>query len=136
MSGIGLSLANGNITATLGTMTAPTINATSTLKVNNVDISTIYAPATGSTVYAPATGSTAYAPATGSTVYAPISGSANYAPATGSTAYAPQASPMFSGTLTAPAITTGTSGLISTDSLKCVCLTLEPQQVLSPSMTT
>ena len=35
---MGLSLANGNITATLGTITAPTINATSSLRRNRSDL--------------------------------------------------------------------------------------------------
>ena len=55
------------------------VNVTGTLKVNSEDISTKFAPFSGSVNYAPATGSAIYATKAQLENYAPASGSANYA---------------------------------------------------------
>jgi hypothetical protein len=79
-----------------GTATAPTINATTALKVGGIDISTIYQTISGMSSYI-----TSSSLATSLTSYLTT--------ATATSTYAPKATPTFTGTATAPTINATTA---------------------------
>ena len=98
-----------------GTATAPTVNATTSLQVGGIDISTIYQTLGGMSSYITssslATTLTSYlTTATASTTYQTTANMSNYlTTATASSTYAPKASPTFTGTATAPTINATTA---------------------------